>query len=110
MEITVDDVDEVKVVRIEGTLDTHTSPQAQTLMTQLIDQGTSKIVINFDKLDYVSSAGLRILLAAAKQLKSKGGELRICGLNGDVQETFEFAGFHMILNVKDSELEALKSF
>jgi anti-anti-sigma factor len=110
VEITVSDVDEVKVVRMEGSLDTQTSPEAQTLMRQLIDQGASKLVINFEKLDYVSSAGLRILLAAAKQLKGNGGELRVCGLNGDVQEAFQFAGFHMILAVKNTETEALESF
>ncbi len=93
-----------------GSLDTQTSPEAQTRMKQLIDKGATKIVVNFEKLDYVSSAGLRILLAVAKQLKGNGGELRICGLNGDVQEAFKFAGFHMILTVKKTESEALENF
>ena len=110
MEITVSDIGGVKVVRMEGSLDTQTSPDAQTQMTQLIEQGATKIVVNFEKLDYVSSSGLRILLAAAKQLKGNGGELRICGLNGDVQEAFRFAGFHMILTVKNTESEALERF
>ncbi len=110
MKITVRDVGEVKVVEIEGSLDTQTSPEAQTLMTQLIDQGASKLVVNFEKLDYVSSAGLRILLTTAKQLKGNDGELRICGLNGDVQDAFRFAGFHMILTVKTTESAALEGF
>jgi anti-anti-sigma factor len=110
VKITVRDVGEVKVVEIEGSLDTQTSPEAQTQMTQLIDQGAKKIVVNFEKLDYVSSAGLRILLTTAKQLKGGGGVLRICGLNGDVQEAFTFAGFHMILTVKTTESEALEKF
>jgi len=110
VKITVSDVGEVKVVRMEGSLDTQTSPEAQTQITQLIDQGATKIVINFEELDYVSSAGLRILLTTAKQLKGNGGELRICGLNGDVQEAFKFAGFHMILTVKKTESEALERF
>ena len=110
MEIKVRDVGGVKVLQPEGSLDTQTSPQAQTLITQLIDQGATKIVINFEKLDYVSSAGLRILLTTAKQLKGNGGQLRVCGLNGDVQEAFRFAGFHLILSVKTTESEALEQF
>ena len=110
MEIKVRDVGEVKVLQMEGSLDTQTSPQAQTLITQLIDQGATRIVVNFEKLDYVSSAGLRILLTTAKKLKANGGQLRVCGLNGDVQEAFRFAGFHMILTVKKTESEALEQF
>ena len=110
MEIKVRDVGEVKVLQMEGSLDTQTSPQAQTLITQLIDQGATRIIVNFEKLDYVSSAGLRILLTTAKKLKANGGQLRVCGLNGDVQEAFRFAGFHMILTVKKTESEALEQF
>jgi anti-anti-sigma factor len=110
MEITVTDAGEVKVVRIEGKLDTQTSPDAQAQLTQLIDQGTTKLVVNFEKLDYISSAGLRILLAAAKQLKGNSGKLRICGLNEVVREVFDISGFTTILTVTKTEPEALEGF
>jgi anti-anti-sigma factor len=110
MEIAVSDAGEVKVVRIEGKLDTQTSPNVQVQLTQLIDQGATKIVVNFEKLVYISSAGLRILLAVAKQLKGISGELRICGLNELVQEVFDISGFTMILTVTKTEPEALESF
>lgn len=110
MEIAVSDAGEVKVVRIEGKLDTQTSPNVQAQLTQLIDQGATKIVVNFEKLVYISSAGLRILLAVAKQLKGISGELRICGLNELVQEVFDISGFTMILTVTKTEPEALESF
>jgi anti-anti-sigma factor len=107
MEIAVSDVGEIKVVRIEGKLDTQSSPDAQAQLTQLIDQGATKLVVNFEKLDYISSAGLRILLAAAKRLKGNSGELRICGLNEVVQEVFDISGFTTILAVTKTEPEAL---
>lgn len=110
MEIAVSDAGEVKVVRIEGKLDTQTAPNVQAQLTQLIDQGATKIVVNFEKLVYISSAGLRILLAVAKQLKGISGELRICGLNELVQEVFDISGFTMILTVTKTEREALESF
>jgi anti-sigma B factor antagonist len=110
MEIAVSDAGEVKVVRIEGKLDTQSSPDAQTQLTQLIAQGATKLVVNFEKLDYISSAGLRILLAAAKQLKGNSGELRICSLNEVVQEVFDISGFTTILTVTKTEPEALEGF
>ncbi|MFQ5932440.1 MAG: STAS domain-containing protein [Nitrospiraceae bacterium] len=110
MEIAVSDAGEVKVVRIEGKLDTQSSPDAQAQLTQLIDQGATKLVVNFEKLDYISSAGLRVLLATAKQLKGNSGELRICGLNELVQEVFDISGFTTILTVTKSESEALEGF
>jgi len=110
MEITVTDAGEVKVIRIEGKLDTQSSPDAQTQLTQLIDQGATKFVVNFEKLDYISSAGLDVLLKAAKQLKGNSGELRICSLNEFVQEVFEISGFSTILSVFNSESDALSRF
>ncbi len=110
MEIAVSDAGEVKVVRIEGKLDTQSSPDAQAQLTQLIDQGATKLVVNFEKLAYISSAGLRVLLAAAKQLKGNSGELRICSLNEVVQEVFDISGFTTILTVTKTEPEALEGF
>ena len=110
MEIAVSDAGDVKVVRIEGRLDTQTSPDAQAQLAQLIDQGATKLVVNFEKLDYISSAGLRVLLKAAKQLKGNSGELRICSLNEFVQEVFEISGFCTILSVFNSESDALSRF
>jgi len=108
MEITVTDAGEIKVVRIEGKLDTQSSPDAQAQLTQLIDRGATKLVVNFEKLDYISSAGLRILLAVAKRLKGNSGELRVCSLNEVVQEVFDISGFTTILTVTNTEPEALE--
>ncbi len=110
MELTVGDAGAVKVVRIEGNLDTQTSPDAESQLTQLIDAGAKKVVVNFEKLDYISSTGLRILLAAAKQLQGNGGELRVCSLSKLVQEVFDISGFVTILSVSKSEAEALDGF
>ena len=96
MQISVKTANEVKVLALEGSLDTQTSPDAQTQLTQLIEGGDKKILVNFEKLHYISSAGLRVLLAAAKQLKTADGELRICDLNEVVKEVFDISGFSTI--------------
>jgi anti-anti-sigma factor len=110
MEFTVGDAGAVKIVRIEGNLDTQTSPDAEARLSELIDQGANKVVVNFERLSYISSAGLRILLAAAKRLQSGGGELRVCGLSELVQEVFDISGFDSILPVSKDEAEALNGF
>ena len=67
-------------------------------------------MVNFEKLDYIRSAGLRVLLKAAKQLKGNSDELRISSLNEFVQEVFEISGFCTILSVFNSESDALSRF
>jgi anti-anti-sigma factor len=110
MQIAVKTAKEVKVLAFEGSLDTQTSPEAQTQLNQLIEGGDKKILVNFEKLHYISSAGLRILLATAKQLKTADGELRICDLNEVVKEVFDISGFSTIFKIFENETDALDSF
>jgi anti-anti-sigma factor len=110
MQISVKTTNEVKVLAFEGRLDTQTSPDAQQQLIQLIEAGSTKILVNLEKLDYISSAGLRVLLLVAKKLKANAGELRICSLNAVVKEVFDISGFDMILPVSASESEALEGF
>ena len=110
MQISVKTTNEVKVLAFEGRLDTQTSPDAQQQLTRLIEEGETKILVNLEKLDYISSAGLRVLLDVAKQLKKTDGELRICSLNEVVKEVFDISGFDMILPISTSESEALEGF
>ena len=110
MDISSETKDNITVVRFEGNLDTNTSTDAQDYLNNAIDGGASKVVVCFDKVDFVSSAGLRVLLATAKKLGGGGGALRVCGLNETVAEVFEISGFNTILNVFPSETEALAGF
>ncbi len=110
MQISVKTSNDVKVLAFEGRLDTQTSPDAQQQLTRLIEEGETKILVNLGKVDYISSAGLRVLLVVAKQLKTADGELRICGLNEVVKEVFDISGFDMILPISVSESEALEGF
>jgi anti-anti-sigma factor len=110
MKIDMHDKEDVKVVRFEGKLDTNTTPEAETTLTQAVEQGASKILIDFKDLDFVSSAGLRILLATAKKLGTQGGALRVCSLNETVRDIFDISGFSTLLRVFDDEQEALADF
>ena len=110
MKITHGETDGVTVVRLEGNLDTGTSAGAQKYVSDLIDGGASKILLDFSGVGFVSSAGLRVLLTIAKDLKKIGGSFRIFALNGTVKEVFEITGFDKILEVRSSEADAMAGF
>jgi len=107
MEITVRDEGDTKVVVLNGKLDTNTSLTAEGEINTLLDAGAGKLLINFEQVSYISSSGLRLLLATAKKLKGTGGDLKVCSLNEMATEVFEVSGFSSILNVFASEQEAL---
>ncbi len=110
MEISKRQQGEAWIVAIAGNLDSGTSPRAQQELEAILAGGARKLAVDFSSLDYISSAGLRVLLGVAKQLGAKGGALRTFGLNQTVREVFDISGFSTILPVSSSEEEALKAF
>ncbi len=108
MELSINEIGNIKVINVKGRLDGNTSPKAQEELIPLLQSGT-KIIINMAECDYVSSAGLRLLLVIAKTLKSKGGKGVIAGLLAEVKEVMEMTGFdRMYENYSDTD-DALKA-
>ena len=105
MNISKSEIDTVTVFRLDGDLDTNPSPLAEEAFKDAIAAGASAMLVNLSDVGFVSSAGLRVLLAAAKQL---GGQLKVCGLNETVNEVFEISGFSTIFSVFPTEEEALQ--
>ena len=97
------------VVAVVGTLDSKTSPDAQRQFDAILAGGARALVVDCTELDYISSAGLRVLLGAAKRLGG-GSALRLFGLNQTVREVFDISGFSTILAVFATEGEALQGF
>ena len=85
-------------VTITGRLDTTTAPQLEAEFKQSIN-GIEKLVLDFAALEYLSSAGLRVLLAAQKVM-NKQGEMIIKNVNDTINEIFEVTGFYDILNIE----------
>jgi anti-anti-sigma factor len=110
VKISIAESEGISILSFTGNLDTSSSPDAENTINGLIDDGGKKLLIDFENLDYISSAGLRILLATSKRLGREGGTLRICGLNATVREVFDISGFATILNVFSNQAEALQDF
>ena len=76
-------------IKVEGRLDTNTSPEPEDEMNL---EGVKKLVFDFSRLEYISSAGLRILIAAQKAMSANGGSMAIVGPNEAVRSVFEITG------------------
>ncbi len=85
-------------VALEGRLDTNTSPDLETSLQESLD-GVTELVLDLEKLDYISSAGLRVLLAAHKMM-AKQGSMKVIHVNTTAMEIFEITGFLDILTVE----------
>ncbi len=110
MRITVRMNNGVTVLDILGRLDSSTLTDAEGLLLRLIDEGETKIVVNFELLQYISSGGFRFLLLAARWLKEAGGSLRICAVSGNVREIFDISGFATLFDIFPDETSALARF
>lgn len=85
-------------IALEGRLDTMTAPELEKELNAALGSADS-LVLDFSKLEYISSAGLRVLLSAHKTMSAKGG-MKVTNVNEIVQEVFEVTGFSDILNIE----------
>jgi len=89
-------------------LDTNNSPEVADQITEKIQAGDLKIIFDFGQTDYVSSAGLRVILVTAKLLKQKNGKMALCNANDQILEVLEISGFHSIVKHLGSLDEAIE--
>jgi len=108
MKITITESNDVQIVAFDGKIDTNTSPEVEKAFMTLLDAGQSHLLADFQNLTYISSAGLRVLLATAKKAKVQSGDLRVCSMNETVKEVFDISGFSTILKVFSTQEDALK--
>jgi anti-anti-sigma factor len=86
-------VDGVPAIRISGRIDMDTAKDLEGACNAWIDQGERFLILDLTNVRYISSWGLRCILAAGKRLDQKGGQLLACGLNAMVKEVFHISGF-----------------
>ena len=96
------------VVSLKGRLDAVASPEFETSLSEWIAKGENNFLLNFTDLEYISSAGLRSILATSKKLKETQGKIFLTGLHGPVEEVFKISGFLSMFRVFTSAEAALK--
>lgn len=108
MEIKKEILDDIVIISLQGRLNTNTAPELDNYIKAVISEKQINIILDLEKLDYISSAGLRILLVAVKAIERIHGKLILCSLSSFVNEVFELSGFSAIFQIAKNYTEAIE--
>jgi anti-anti-sigma factor len=95
-------------VTIKGRLDADSAQEAEKTVSEALEGGSTKLLFDLGALDYLSSAGLRVLLSAAKEMRRRDGKIVLCALTQFVKEIFEVSGFEALIPIEDSVESGIK--
>lgn len=110
MDITHEQAGGVTTVALNGRLDAATSKAVEDHLLDLIAKGDTRLVMDLEKLAYISSAGLRVFIVAGKQIKASDGGFAICALTPAVAEVFTISGLTRLFPIFRTRTEAVSHF
>jgi anti-anti-sigma factor len=110
MEVSVIQLEPITVLAVQGSVDSLTAEQLTRQLSEQVDAGRVRLVIDFSQVHYTSSAGLRSLLITLKASRSKGGDLRMAGVQPNVLGVLSMSGFTSIIKVFDTVDAAVQSY
>lgn len=97
-------------VKIDGYLDSSTFPKLREHLEQLIQQKMFNCLLDLKDLDYISSAGLGVLMQMLRQVRENSGDLKIVNMSDKIERVFNLLGFSRLMRIYESEEEALRAF
>jgi anti-sigma B factor antagonist len=100
----------LSIITLEGFVDAHTAPQFENAIQSEIEAGRNRVIVNCEKLNYISSAGLGVFMSFIEEVREIGGDIKICGLTPKVKHTFEILGFQDIFEMLDDQPTAVQRF
>ncbi len=109
MQIQQDTVQGAIVVAPAGRIDSTTADALDAHLLRLAFPALPRLVIDFSAVDYISSAGLRVMLSLAKRMREKKGRLTLCGLGDGVRQVFELAGFLPLFAIEGTRDQAVET-
>ena len=102
MEITQKEENGILSFTIIGRLDADSSPEAEKVVHDALEGQTTRVLFDLASLEYLSSAGLRVILSTAKEMRRRDGKFVLCSLNEFVKELFDVSGFQSLIPIADS--------
>lgn len=102
MKIATVEKEGVICLKIDGRLDGKTASVAETTVKGFLQEGRQRLLFDLSQMEYISSAGLRVILMAVKELRSRKGQVVLCGLTPYVKEIFDVSNFSSIIPITDS--------
>lgn len=111
LKISTKEYKRVDLVTVSGRVDSSTAPQLEKVLQKIIESGRYRIVVDLSETDFVSSAGVRVLLSALKQVRRfNRGDLRLAGMSTKVKKAFDLAGLLELFQVFENSVDAVGSF
>ena len=110
MDITDSYIDKLVVIKIAGDIDALSAPKITDHIRDHITKGNVNLVTDLQEVEYTSSAGLRMMLAAVKETRSKNGDMRMANIQPDVLKVLTLTGFNNILKIFPDVDAAVESF
>jgi anti-sigma B factor antagonist/stage II sporulation protein AA (anti-sigma F factor antagonist) len=101
---------DILILHIKGRLDAVSSPGAEKKVFECINNGQTKLLLNFSGITYLSSAGMRMLLSTTKKLRTLSGKLVVSNITSNVMDVLKMSGFDHVLELAKTEEEALRRF
>lgn len=109
MEIIQSLIDDIPVLFVSGKIDAVTSKDLESALIGLMDQDKKFLIVDMEKVEFLSSSGLRVLMASQNKLKHKNGDLKLAALRPFVKDVFVLTGANRFFSIYSSQEEAIKS-
>jgi anti-sigma B factor antagonist len=110
MQISTKSKDDVYIIEISGRMDSISSKEIEANLNDMIEHNRDKIIIDLGAVEYISSVGLRVLLAALKKEKERDGSIKLASLQPFVRDIFKMTGFDRIFSISSDQEEAIGKF
>ncbi len=101
---------DLSVLSLNGYLDAHTAPQFEKAIQEEFDAGRVRILVDCANLTYISSAGLGVFMSFIEDIRSAGGDIKLCSLAGPVYQVFEILGFPALFDILSDRPAAVQRF
>ena len=103
-------IGDISILYLEGFLDAHTSNTLEGAFEKLIKDSRNRIVVNFEKLTYISSAGLGVFMAYIETMRNGKGDIKLCSMSDKIFNIFDMLGFPVLFEIFKQEQAALNKF
>lgn len=108
--VNVREVGSVSVIDLKGYLDAHTAPELENAFNKLLDDNQFRVVVNFNDLAYISSAGLGVFMAYVETMRDNKGDIKFSNMTDSVFNIFDLLGFPILYEFYKDENEAIDKF
>ena len=109
-EVTRKDNGQISILYIKGYLDAHTAPELENALQNLVDEERFNVIVNFEELNYISSAGLGVFMGFIEDIRNHSGDIKLSDMKPKIYRVFDLLGFPSLYEIFEKETQALAQF